>query len=445
MSVLLAQNYPCAARPVRACFHGRVRSTPPTPSALHQYPQPPPWPCPMLQAPSDACACTARHSQEMKMKTETGTKTKTKMIPSRAGLGARLPANTLLPQPAAWPGSLQWVGQQMTQPARRPSPVARRPSPPPTNLRECTPSDKSPSHSHPYPARVTNVRAARPPFPACGGLIGHAPPNYHVLPARPARIARRVPSHAPMPPCSHAPMHPCTRAARAIRQQPAAQPPNTRPALVPSWILCPSLSILPHSMTNYPISHVHHRHSRTLPVSSRAAVSPPAIGPAAVLFASQARNVSAPSCALAFMPGPRPASRDRLRLPHTIARHPSLVTRWSLAVHRDRRSPPRCTLHAAPSPLCPQTQNTTKHPRALLDSPPQLHQHSQKAPLPYRPSTRPTAYLPHDPRSPILARPARPLLALPCRDATPAARPPPRRRPTPARFLASSCNPLTCP
>jgi hypothetical protein len=126
MSVLLAQNYPCAARPVRACFHGRVRSTPPTPSALHQYPQPPPWPCPMLQAPSDACACTARHSQEMKMKTETGTKTKTKMIPSRAGLGARLPANTLLPQPAAWPGSLQWVGQQMTQPARRPSPVARR-------------------------------------------------------------------------------------------------------------------------------------------------------------------------------------------------------------------------------------------------------------------------------------------------------------------------------
>jgi hypothetical protein len=144
----------------------------------------------------------------------------------------------------------------LPQPARPgmggPADDAARPSPPTTNLRECTPSDKSPSHSHPYPARVTNVMAARPPFPACGGLIGHAPPNYHLLPARPGRIARRVPSHAPM--------LPCTRAARATRQQPStspapAQPPNTRPALLHPWILCPSLFILHHSMTNYPIQY----------------------------------------------------------------------------------------------------------------------------------------------------------------------------------------------
>jgi hypothetical protein len=76
----------------------------------------------------------------------------------------------------------------------------------------------------------------------------------------------------------------------------------------------------------------------------------------------RARNVSAPSCALAFLPGPRPASRDRLRLPHTIARHPSLVTRWSLAVHRDRRSPPRCTLPPAPCAPKHKTPQSTPEP-----------------------------------------------------------------------------------
>jgi hypothetical protein len=51
-------------------------------------------------------------------------------------------------------------------------------------------------------------------------------------------------------PCSHAPMHPCRTSHTA-----AAQPPNTRPALLHPWILCPSLFILHHSMTNYPIQY----------------------------------------------------------------------------------------------------------------------------------------------------------------------------------------------
>jgi hypothetical protein len=169
--------------------------------------------------------------------------------------------------------------------------------------------------------------AARPPFPACGGLIGHAPPNYHVHVALPCR-------HAPVP---HEP-HGSSPAPSAQRPAPEHSPSPRPPSLTAS------LSIVVHPS----LQHGHPRRSRTLPVSSRAAVSPPAIGPAAVLFASQARNVSVPSCALAFMPGPRPASRDRLRLPHTI------VT--------------RCAHHAAPSPLCPQTQNTTKHSLSLLDS-----------------------------------------------------------------------------
>jgi hypothetical protein len=118
-----------------------------------------------------------------------------------------------------------------------------------------------------------------------------------------------------------------------------------------------------------------------------------------------------------------------------------------------QRSPQASPYHRHPlcTPRCPQplVPPNTKHHKALPQPsrlPPQLHHHPHKPPLPCRPSTRPTAYLSHDPRCPILARPARPLLALPCRHATPAARPPPpRRRPTPARFLASSCNPLTCP
>jgi hypothetical protein len=178
---------------------------------------------------------------------------------------------------------------------------------------------------------VAGLLATRPklPCPACSACSDCS--------------ARPIPCHAPLS------MPPCTRAARATRQQPSSPAPKHSPSPRPlhSWFLCPSLFIC---------LSIHHRRSRTLPVSSRAVVSPPAIGPAAVLFASQARNVSAPSCALAFMPGPRPASRDRLRLPHTIAT--------------------RCAHHAAPSPLCPQTQNTTKHfstPHHSYTSAPRKH------------------------------------------------------------------------
>jgi hypothetical protein len=267
-------------------------------------------------------------------------------------------------------------------------------------------------------------------------------PRAPKLPCRPARIARRVPSHAPIP-CSHAPMHPCTRAARAIRQQPSSPAPEHSPSPRP---LMDSLSIVDHPASfNDQLSNIPYP-SSSQPHPSR--VQPRCRQPACHWPSCRFVRVSGAQRQRALMCASLPAraTASLQRSPQASPYHrPSPISRHSLVTRCAPRPQEPTTLHAAPSPLCPQTQNTTKHPRALLDSPPQLHQHSQKAPLPYRPSTRPTAYLPHDPRSPILARPARPLLALPCRDATPAARPPPRRRPTPARFLASSCNPLTCP
>jgi hypothetical protein len=252
--------------------------------------------------------------------------------------------------------------------------------------------------------------AARPPFPACGGLIGHAP--QITMSCLLGLLGLLGASH-PMP-CSalHAAMHPCRTSHTAAAQQPS---PQTLAQPSPSSLMV-SLSVVVH-LPVYPSSSQPHP-SRVQPRCRQPACHWPGCRFVRVSGAQRQRALMCASL--------------HARATASLQRSPQ-----ASPYHRHSLCTPRC-----PQPLVPPN---TKHHKALFYSPPQLHQRSQKAPLPYRPSTRPTAYLPHDPRCPILARPARPLLALPCLDATPAARPPPRRRPTPARFLASSCNPLTCP
>jgi hypothetical protein len=119
MSVLLAQNYPCAARPVRACFHGRVRSTPTTvhctqysvfPTAAVALAMP--------HAPgSVGCMCVHPYCVDSYSQ-ETNEDDDSLPCRSRRSLASKHFATSA--RGLAWqPASLQWVGQQMTQPARR--------------------------------------------------------------------------------------------------------------------------------------------------------------------------------------------------------------------------------------------------------------------------------------------------------------------------------------